>query len=358
MDAPDNLMAGMFDQAGVIICDVVCRRCGYNLRGLREAGRCPECGTPIGLSTHGDLLRFADPTWVEKLAQGVRWMLWGIVVSIGVGISGVCLTGITAGGPAIQEVLGLLGSLVAVYGAWLLTAPDPSRIGEDRYVTARKVVRFGLIIGLLNQGIMIGIEASPTVSKYVAIFLVIPAILCGLVGVVAEFAKFLYMEKLAGRIPDPKLAGFARFLRWAYSIGLGALVLFGGLMVIGLVSSTGGTMAGLMAAATTSAPAGTSSPGPVVITAGPGGTGGGPGPVTVGAPPTTTSPAGLARPPGGLVGLMIAGACVFGVAMLVFWIMALVLYIRLGRRFREQAGIARATWVAATAGEAPPDQVP
>ena len=133
MDTPDNLMAGMFDEAGAIISDVVCRRCGYNLRGLREAGRCPECGTPIGLSTHGDLLRFADPTWVEKLALGVKWMLWGIVVSIGVGILGSCPGRATAGGPAIQQVFGLLGSLVGLYGAWLLTSPDPA--GSVKTVT-------------------------------------------------------------------------------------------------------------------------------------------------------------------------------------------------------------------------------
>ena len=27
--------------------DIKCLVCGYNLRGLGRAGRCPECGTPI-----------------------------------------------------------------------------------------------------------------------------------------------------------------------------------------------------------------------------------------------------------------------------------------------------------------------
>ena len=329
MDTPDEPTADLFDSSGEIISDVICRRCGYNLRGLREAGRCPECGTPIGLSTHGDLLRFADPAWVEKLALGIKYMLWGILVAVVVGILASCLASwLRPGGGAFQQAIGGIAGLLGLYGAWLLTAPDPSRIGEDRYVTARKVVRFGLIIGLANHAIMAGIQASPALSKQVVIFLVIPAVACGLVGVGAEFAKFMYIEKLAGRIPDRKLASLARFLRWAYSIGLAAMVVYGGLMLVGLVTTTGGTMAGLMTAATASAPA--SSP-----ATGPGMTG-----MTVAVP---------VGPAGGLVALLIGGACLFGLATLVFMIMVLVLYVRLGRRFREQADIARTTWATATA---------
>lgn len=34
--------------------DLPCRACGYNLRGLVTSGRCPECGTAIGFSLHGE----------------------------------------------------------------------------------------------------------------------------------------------------------------------------------------------------------------------------------------------------------------------------------------------------------------
>jgi hypothetical protein len=60
-----------------------------------------------------------------------------------------------------------------------------------------------------------------------------------------------------------------------------------------------------------------------------------------------------------------AAACVvgiLGITVLVFEVMAFILYIRLGRRFREQAGIARASWAAAvhpgpegSANALPPD---
>lgn len=31
-----------------------CRRCGYDLRGLGERTRCPECGQPFEINARGD----------------------------------------------------------------------------------------------------------------------------------------------------------------------------------------------------------------------------------------------------------------------------------------------------------------
>ena len=44
-------MADRDEELGLEIADdEPCGRCGYNLRGLREGHRCPECGTPIPFS--------------------------------------------------------------------------------------------------------------------------------------------------------------------------------------------------------------------------------------------------------------------------------------------------------------------
>lgn len=35
------------NEAGEIVCDLPCSRCGYNLRGLLVEGKCPECGESV-----------------------------------------------------------------------------------------------------------------------------------------------------------------------------------------------------------------------------------------------------------------------------------------------------------------------
>lgn len=33
-----------------------CRRCGYDLRGLRDTRRCPECGQPFAVNEKGHVI--------------------------------------------------------------------------------------------------------------------------------------------------------------------------------------------------------------------------------------------------------------------------------------------------------------
>jgi len=51
-----------------VLSDRPCRKCGYNIRGLREGQRCPECGTPIGGKRRTS--RFAD-----NLTDSPMWYL-------------------------------------------------------------------------------------------------------------------------------------------------------------------------------------------------------------------------------------------------------------------------------------------
>jgi hypothetical protein len=265
--------------------DVACRRCAYNLRGLREDGRCPECGTPVGLSLRGFMLCYADPDWVDKIVRGLTLILWMILASI---VVGVCARLIGVDEP-LAKILELCVNVISLYGAWLMTAPDPSGIGEDPNLTARKVVRVGLLAGLSLNALGILLE-TPGINGTLQILLGILSAIAGLGALAGEFAKFIYYQRLAERIPNPALAGRASFLKWAFTIAFGLIILAGALA--GGLSAAGG--------------------------------------------------AGAA---GGSV-MMVAGCLVLpaGVAFLVFGLMTLLLLIRLRRELAAQARLARATW--------------
>ena len=64
--------------ASVLAADVPCDRCGYNLRSLEEAGRCPECGLAVAVSMASERLRQAragspDPAWARQVREGA-WL--------------------------------------------------------------------------------------------------------------------------------------------------------------------------------------------------------------------------------------------------------------------------------------------
>jgi hypothetical protein len=276
-----------------VTADTPCRKCGYNLRGLSTAGRCPECGTPVGYSFHGDLLRFCDPNWVETLYKGAKSFIIGIVVII-LGSIVVGMMGAATGSGAVVVLLGLVvlvGWGLTVLGWWRLTEPDPSGLGEDQYGTSRKIIRFALIVGIVQQILnllqrMLGPESSLT------IVLMVLGLVAGIIGVVGFFAQLTYLKKLALRIPDQPLSDRANLLLYGLPISYGLVIVLGGLMALTVRNAQPGAGAG-----------------------------------------------------GALAGF----GCVMlivGIAVLVFAIMYLFLVEKMGKRFKQEADAARATWAA------------
>lgn len=266
--------------------DIPCRRCGYNLRGLPLTSRCPECGTMVGVSVRGDLLRFSDPQFVATLHQGVRLMLWAILVIVIGAIAAAVTTALRrASGLSFGvQLLPLAGSLLNVIGAWLLTTPDPSGIGEDQYGTARKLIRFSLAMSLLND--IISFDRNMALPPAVNLVLQIISGLSALAGLIGAFAQLQYLEKLATRIPSDALSNRSRVIKWGLGISYGVVVVFG---LLALVFAQSG-----------------------------------------------------ASPPAAIVGGCIAGLA--GLAAIVFGIMYLFLLISFSNALGEQTALARANW--------------
>jgi hypothetical protein len=231
---------------GLISWDVPCRKCHYNLRGLNAGGVCPECGTPISFSMQQDQLEFCDPHWLDKLHRGTVLVLIGIGIAVLGGVVGGLLGGSRRGGDAqpITLVIGLATYVCNLIGSWLMTEPDPSGLGEDRYGTSRKIIRFTLLAGVVAQAIEL-VTAVVTISSEVATALLVVGVLLGIVGLVGFYAQFLYLAQLARRIPDDRLAARARFLMWAFTASYAVLILMGGVLLL-MGAGGGARSSGLM----------------------------------------------------------------------------------------------------------------
>ena len=227
-DAPaPGMPPSLFDAEGTIVTDLSCRRCSYNLRGLTNDRRCPECGTPVGLSTHGNLLRYADPDWVERLSRGGKlimqaltaWVLTVIVMACG-GIAAVPMLMELGASSMLGVLVRLLVTLwmmvvmaALYYGVWLITAPDPSRVGEDQYATSRRLTRIGVLAGAV-QMVTHRLSELYIWSSGIGILLAVLTVITFVVLIVGVLAYLRYLQQLALRIPDEALSQRGRTLFW------------------------------------------------------------------------------------------------------------------------------------------------
>ena len=136
--------------------DILCLSCGYNLRGLSSAGKCPECGTIINASLRGDLLKNSDPAWVRRISRGASLAYLGImVIIVGFILTVISTIGLSLlpGSQAVQAgimavwvfvwLVGGFGS--ALVGAWLMTGANPRESAASQGVWVRIGSRVGLL---------------------------------------------------------------------------------------------------------------------------------------------------------------------------------------------------------------------
>ncbi len=279
---PTNPVA--LDAQGHIDTDLSCLRCGYNLRGLNPDGVCPECGTAIGRSQYGNLLRYCDPDWVEQLASGMNWMVASIVLGLVLGIIAGGIAGATKGASAsslVMDIVQVFVAIISLIAYWKVTQPDPSQNEEG--TTVRKVARFAavasFVIGFMSHG-------AQHLDRRLAIAI---SSVAGVVGLVQFIVVFVYARQLALRIPEQQLADRTRLVMWGLIISQGLIL-------------AGGTMAYL-----------------------------------------TFKSAGRGAAPAWVgVGVVSCGA---GLGMIIFGIWSLLLILRYRRALSDAAQRARATWV-------------
>lgn len=227
--------------------EITCLRCGYNLTGLSADQRCPECGTPIERSLHGDLLRYADDTYLHNVWIGTQ----GVILFLGLH---ALLTFVSCSVPVLS-LLGVPGNMGTFYkvqsyiwfafalgmlaATWLQSVRDPGQLSQYRGERLRFALRgclglqaFGSLLSALAVTFPQFQAASGVVTTYywsaaVALFV----------------SQNLYMIWLVRRIPSDRLATSLRML---IIFGCGVLMLsFVSWLAILIASSVSGGMASI-----------------------------------------------------------------------------------------------------------------
>ncbi|MEM6855216.1 MAG: hypothetical protein AAF593_12480 [Planctomycetota bacterium] len=250
---PDELYPNppLLDYAGIppealdeqqrIACDLPCRNCGYNLQTIHSRADCPECGTAAHWSLVGDLLRFADADWVQKLSRGMLLMLLSIVISFLAGFA-VSFIGAFMLMFMLTNVLIIVISvgsvLVMAYGEWLLTTPEPQPEGLPTQPagvrgTARWLLMTGAaagLIALLVQSTLIATTADTWALNPMYTVAEGFDLISSLTGIVGLFCLAVLLRRYALRAPHEGIARQTKIVTWGWAILLG-LVLVGVLLM-------------------------------------------------------------------------------------------------------------------------------
>lgn len=202
--------------------DVTCLGCGYNLRGLRPAGRCPECGGSVEVSLKNRWLDGADPATVRRVRRGLWLLLVSVLLTAGsFGCMGLMWLGeFDVGESWMLAYLALVG---IEHTAWLLgcigvtAARRTDGIGHARpphrwlgrltrgfagiNVLAMACVLagfLGLFLDLVDESLGLGVPVFAT-----------PVVFAGRTAAVICLGRFL--DLLGGQLPRPELR---RGMRW------------------------------------------------------------------------------------------------------------------------------------------------
>ena len=194
--------------------DLPCIECGYNLRGLDPAGKCPECGTDVARTNRGDLLRFSNATWLSRMKLGTDLMLFAIVFGIFGGVAVSCVGTILAAKPFMfPDVFSVVASALQLISIFLITTQEPRTTYSEGNFTWRRVIRTLAVVRFAAElGGQMGV-------LFFTGWLATLTVLSGVLGVMIMFGFFAYAESFARRIPDPGLTRSTTILKLTDSGG-------------------------------------------------------------------------------------------------------------------------------------------
>jgi len=207
----------------VVLHDLPCAGCGYNVRSIPLDAVCPECGLAVARSLGRDnALWEARPAWLRSLSWGVWLMIAAQVLLAGAWLSAFYLE-LRIDDPRV--VLGGLLFVCFVYaaGTWLLTRRERLFVrhsgGRRLRWTARlgafgPVISVGLALWFVVQNLPVQSESLAAVILFIPVALIVPGIL----------ATFLYLRGLARRVLSRRMSEYATIVAVGGTITAGVIM--------------------------------------------------------------------------------------------------------------------------------------
>jgi hypothetical protein len=212
--------------SGPIDFDLLCRRCGYNLRGLDIDGHCPECRAEVARSATPDLLRYSDVEWMRRTARGAH--LLAVVVVVRIAVRNTILTLVQ---PEVVAVpIGIALAALWAVAIWECTRSDPGHRPAPRVERARLGARSLLIgiavleIALVTRDPALAVNSIFALTPGAASFLHWTFDALELTAALLGFFLILtWALSLVDRIPDADLATSTRSTRKGIAVCYGIL---------------------------------------------------------------------------------------------------------------------------------------
>ena len=192
----------------IVLGDLPCRKCSYNLRTLPTTAVCPECATPIADSMRSDLLHDGDPHWLQTVRRGVK-LLWITCCLYALWVAAVSLFLQASSLQEAQWIQILVGRLMQGAGIWLATTPDPRRRNQpgsaNFSLACRAMAVINFAAGILWLGTMF--RFAPSSPLWAAARLLNMG-----TGIVNQALILFYLSRLMLRIPDVNIS---RIVWWS-----------------------------------------------------------------------------------------------------------------------------------------------